>query len=631
MVLIPFLCAVSAQSQLPFLSPIFGSHMVMQRDKANTLWGWTNPGETVSVSMEGKTVRTKAGPDGKWVVRISPPPTGGPYTMSVDGSQHLKLEDVLVGDVWVCGGQSNMEMGINGVNNAEQEIADANRPTMRLFIVAKTALEEPTKTVTGQWAVCSPQSIVEGGWGGFSAVGYFFGRELSERLHIPIGLVSDNWGGTIAEAWTSKQGLKSFPEFQPAIKALDATAGTTPDQRLENWATQNDPGTQNHWEAESLDDSTWGGPGQPQFEAAGWNTFDGVGWFRASVELPNPLPEGDVHFDLGDVDDVGTLWINGSMLGNTYLFSGAHDYLVPKNLLHPGKNSIAVRIIDTGGPGGLNTGRQALHIGGANFPIAPNQWRWSKGAELSRSKPLPALGGNPNVPTVLYNGMIAPVAPLAIKGAIWYQGESNAGRAQQYQRLLPAMIADWRRAFGQGDFPFFIVQLANFQARHPEPVEDAWAEIREAQAMTASKVKNSGLAVAIDIGDHNDIHPKDKQDVGKRLALQALHVAYEFMLEYSGPVFKATKQEGAQLRVLFDHARGLNSHGDLKGFQVAGPDGKFYWADAKIDGESVLVSAPQVAHPVSVRYAWDMDPEATLYNGADLPAVPFRYISARGK
>jgi sialate O-acetylesterase len=327
-----------------------------------------------------------------------------------------------------------------------------------------------------------------------------------------------------------------------------------------------------------------------------------------------------------DIDDFGTVWVNGLKVGNTYLGIGPQLFPLSSNYFHPGKNTIAVRMIDTGGPGGMNAGgSQILHLGNAAMPLEHGQWRWAKGANLAQSTPLPMMGGNPNVPSVLYNGMIAPLVPLAIKGAIWYQGESNAGRAKQYQKLLPAMIGDWRQAFGQGDFPFLIVQLANFQVRHSQPVDDAWAELREAQAMTARDVKNSGLAVAIDIGDRNDIHPKDKQTVGLRLALQALHVAYgNNGIEYSGPIFKAARRNGSTLVLTFEHAQGLNSHGDLKGFQVAGADGTFHWADAKIDGQKVIVSSPEVGDPVYVRYAWDTDPEAALYNGAGLPAVPFR-------
>lgn len=601
--------------------------MVMQRDKGNTLWGWTAAGEKVTVTVEGRKTSTKAGADGKWMVKVGPPPVGGPYTINIDSpTQHAALEDVLVGDVWICSGQSNMEMGIGGVFNAEREIADADRPKIRLFTVARNIPTSPAQTLAGSWSVCTPQTVSTGGWGGFSAVGYFFGRELQTRLNIPIGLVSSNWGGTIAESWTSAPGLKAFPEFQPALKAVAESAGTTPEQRLGQWATSYDRGTSESWQNPSFDDGRWPTVAKPTFEEAGLGAFDGVVWFRTTFDLPADFNAGQAsEIQFGIVDDLDTTWINGVRVGESYGFSNARAYQVPAGVLKPGKNVLSMRIIDTGGPGGLNTPEKiAVVQGPSNTPLGSGVWRWARGTDL-REHPMPTMfAGDPNIPSLLYNGMIAPIVPLAIKGAIWYQGESNAGRAAQYQRLLPAMISDWRRAFDQGDFPFLIVQLANFQIRHPEPVEDAWAELREAQAIVARKVKNSGLAVTIDIGERNDIHPRNKQDVGRRLALQALNIAYGVMLEHSGPTFKSMKREGAAIRVRFDFARGLHSKGELRGFQVAGSDGKFQWAEAKVDGDSVLISSPNVPVPMKVRYAWDTDPEAPLYNAAELPAVPFR-------
>lgn len=440
--------------------------MVLQRDRPNTFWGWTSPGQKVTVTISGHSSSSVAAGDGKWMAKISPPPVGGPYTVKIDGPSHVELDDVLVGDVWICSGQSNMEFGIGRANNSADEIKNAGHPNMRLFLFPHATSFVPLSTGEATWKVCSPQTVTEGGWDGFSAVAYFFGRDLQDHLKVPIGLVETCWGGTIAEAWTSRPSLEKLGDFN---RALDQVA------------SQQD---------------------------------------------------------------------------------------------------------------GINQGIQV---------------------------------GNPNVPTVLYNGMIAPLVPLAIKGAIWYQGESNVGRAAQYKRLLPAMIEDWRQAWGEGEFPFFIVQIANYMQRHKDPVEDAWAELREAQTYTAEHVRNAGLAVTIDIGDGDDIHPKDKQDVGKRLALAALHTAYGEDLAYSGPVYQSKSTEGSTLVLEFSHTDGgLKSDGDPKGFEVAGPDHKFYWADAKIVGNTVVLSSPEVKDPVDARYAWDTNPEATLYNGAGLPAVPFR-------
>jgi sialate O-acetylesterase len=445
----------------PFLSPMFTSNMVLQRDAAAPVWGWAAPGAQVTVKFHGKTSTATADADGKWMTKVGPFAAGGPYTMALSGPREVTLDNVLIGDVWICSGQSNMEMGLAQVNDAQQEIAAANYPKIRLFTVAKKIAAAPQATVTGKWDVCTPQTVGTGGWASFSAVAYFFGRELHRELNVPIGLIHTSWGGTIAEAWTSAEALKTLPDFQERVAA---------------------------------------------------------------------------------------------------------------------------------------------------FPPA-------------------GFGSNPNVVTALYNGMIAPVIPYAIKGAIWYQGESNAGRAYQYRTLLPTMIADWRSRWGLGNFPFYIVQLANFTPVNPQPVESDWAELREAQSMTARNIANSGVAVAIDIGDAADIHPKNKQDVGRRLALIALAKTYgKKKVEYSGPEYAAKIVDGNQVRLRFNHAAGgLVVKGDkLQGFAVAGEDRKFYWADATVEGDTVVLSSPQVPNPVAVRYGWSHNPVANLYNTAGLPASPFR-------
>lgn len=616
---------------MPFLSPMFGSHMVLQRDRLNTFWGWSTPGSKVTVSVADHHAETTAAPDGKWIAKIDPPKAGGPYTVKIHGDQEATLEDVLVGDVWVCSGQSNMEMGIGMVNNAQAEIAAATNANLRIFMVTKATALKPQSLCTGSWSVCSPASIAQGGWGGFSAVGYFFGRDLQEKLKIPIGLVSTNWGGTVAEAWTSPTGLRHLNDFNPALDLIEGqNKPGTPSfsERFDQWSRENDPGSAANWQAESFDSSNWKTCNMPsKYEDIGLSAFDGIVWYRHEFQLPDPLPEGAQLLTTGDVDDIDSTWLNGQVVGATYSVSSYRQYKVKPGILKPGRNTIAIRVVDTGGIGGFGLGPDHMNvrIGGALYPLA-GTWSYHEGAELKSSKPMPpTLDGNPNVPTVLYNGMIAPVAPLAIKGAIWYQGESNVGRAAQYAKLLPAMVTDWRRTWGQGDFPFFVVQLANFSDRHPNPVEDAWAELREAQSLSVRSLKNAGIAVTIDIGDGADIHPKNKQDVGKRLALSALHVAYGQKLEYSGPVLKAAKREGNALSVTFDHGTGLMAKGGkVLGFQIAGADKKFSWADAVIRGHALVVSSPAVPEPMYVRYAWDANPEANLYNGAGLPAEPFR-------
>ena len=469
----------ATMEEKPFLSPLFSDNMVLQRDIADPIWGWTTPGAEVKVTMAGKTLTTKAGDDGKWMTKIPAHKAGGTYSIAVAGNQNVVLNNVTFGDVWICSGQSNMEWGMKLVNNTPEEIAAANYPNIRLFTVQKriafapvTGMQKDTENLFGVWSPTTPETISKGGGAGFSAVAYFFGREIHKQTGIPIGLIHTSWGGTIAEAWVSKNSLSSMPDFAQSITQVDSVAQ-------------------------------------------------------------------------------GTLTPNGEN----------------------------------------------------------------------------KLQNNPNLVTVLNNAMINPLVPFAIKGAIWYQGESNAGRAAQYQTLLPTLIADWRKQFGVGDFPFYIVQLANFMAQDTEPKNDPWPFLREAQTLTAQKVKNSGIAVAIDIGDEKDIHPRNKQDVGKRLAFNALAKTYKMKVAFSGPTLKGMKASGDKAVISFDNVNGglMTKNGDkVMGFQIAGEDKKFYFADAQIVGNTVVVSSPQVAKPAAVRYAWANNPTVNLYNKADLPAVPFR-------
>lgn len=455
-------------TNLPFLSPIFGDDMVLQRGKPIRFWGWTKPGESVRVEMAGHTASAVAGSDGRWLAELNPPATGGPYTVHISSpEQHVTLHEVLVGDVWLCGGQSNMEMGLGLVRNGSEEIKSADHPEIRLFIVAKRVAWSPAAVPEGSWKICTPQTVGENGWSGFSAVGYFFGRKLQNELHVPIGLIEDCWGGTPAESWMSPQSLRQLKDFDAQMAEIDKLS------------------------AEGL---------PPTFK----------GW--------------------------------------------------------------------------------------------------------------------PSTPMILYQAMIEPVAPFSLRGAIWYQGESNADRAHQYRTLLPLMIGDWRSLFRQGDFPFYIVSLAAFEPRRDQPGDDAWAELREAQALTAKKVKNSGLALAIDSGNATDIHPKDKQIVGDRLAFCALANEYGEKIPFAGPTFVSFTHLPGALKLRFNHTDGgLVVKGEKLGeFSVAGKDHQWHWADARIEGDSVIVSSPAVPDPEAARYAWQANPAATLYNGAGLPAVPFR-------
>jgi sialate O-acetylesterase len=585
--------------------------MVLQRGRPNTFWGWTTPGSSVAVSVDGRKASGVAGPDGKWSVRIVPPRVGGPYTVAIDGSQHVELSDVLVGDVWLCTGQSNMEFGLTLENGGAEEVAAANDPNLRLFIAPHQTTLEPMKVNGGTWKVCTPETVAQEGWGGFSAVGYHFGKALRREVGVPIGLVEVVWGGTNAESWASREGLRPLGDFDAAFQQIDAA---------KNVKAEDDQGEALGWQKPEFDASGWKSVRVPDgFSGLGLDNFDGTAWFRKEVTLTEDQAAGTATISLGAIDDNDTTWINGVQVGAIQSYNTPRNYSIPAGTLHAGRNVITVRVVDTGAFGGFSGPADVLTLtlrDGSKLPLA-GDWLGKQGAGLP-------LNG-PNVPTSLSNGMIEPEVPLAIKGAIWYQGENNAGRAYQYRRILPTMIADWRRRFGQGDFPFYIVSLASYMPQRSTPGDDEWAELREAQAMTARNVRNSGLALAIDVGDAADIHPKEKETVGERLARIALAKDYGKRIEYSGPTFKSLTIQGHEAVVKFDHADGLVTRGALPGeFSVAGPDRQWHWAMARIEGDTVVVSSPNVPKPVAVRYAWQSNPTANLYNKAGLPAVPFR-------
>ncbi len=481
------------------LPSVIGSRMVLQREIPVPVWGWAAPGEKVTVTFGAQTVTATAGADSAWKVTLAPMSAGGPFAMVVRGKNTLRLDDILVGEVWVCSGQSNMEMRLCHVKDAANEVAGALDRSMRLFQITNEVAAEPQKDCEGRWEACRPSTAYL-----FSAAAYFFGRELRRELDVPVGLIHASWGGTTAEAWTRPEALRAHPELRPI---------------LDHWA--------------------------PAIRA---KTPEMLAWHRRVREW-----EEDVH-----------------------------------HVLYAGKPILP---FPDGQP-----------VEPVKVSFAPSEPGWS------------------------WNAMIAPLVPFAIRGAIWYQGESNAGRAEQYRTLFPAMIADWRTAWGQGDFPFLFVQLANFGKRHDQPVECAWAELREAQTMTLS-LPNTAMACAIDIGEGADIHPRNKQDVGRRLALGALRTVYGRDIVHSGPVYASMEAAGGRIRLKFTSNGGGLAAKDgksLTGFSIAGANRNFVWAKAELKGTEVVVWSDAVPAPVAVRYAWDDDPDCTLMNREGLPAVPFR-------
>ncbi len=633
------------------LPAIFGTHMVLQQAHDLPIWGWAEPGEEVTVTLANVSQQATADSEGKWMVRLPQMDTqaeGQTLTISSSSGERFSFEDVLIGEVWICSGQSNMQWPVISSNNADEESANANYPEIRYFEVKKEFSFEPQSDLRGEWVICNPHTVRQ-----FSAVGYFFGRHLHHELNRPIGLIGTNWGGTVAEAWTSAEALQAkLPEFSdriaklPEVKANQASEVAAYKAALQDlkdgltklYELEADLDAASAWASPELNDSAWERITIPtKWEDAGYEDLDGIVWLRKTVMIPESWLGRELVLRPGTIDEVDVTWFNGQQVGArgnikekiVKYWNQARDYRVPAELVKAGPNVIAIRVIDATGPGGLR--------GDDNKPLylAPMDANETEQIALSgewQIKPEYVLGKKPknpvtpNRPTILYNQMIAPLIPYAVRGAIWYQGESNSSRPEQYRTLLPTMIDDWRSRWNQDDFNFLIVQVANYQKREALPVESNWAELREAQAMAAAQHPQNGLAVTIDIGEAHDIHPRNKQDVGTRLGLAAEAIAYDRDLSYSGPVFTEMEVKGHQAILHFDHSvDGLVSKTpEIGGFAIRDADSGFVWADAVIEGDSIRLSAENVKHPVAVRYAWANNPEAPIYNKAGLPMVPFR-------
>ncbi|MBN1457293.1 MAG: hypothetical protein JW912_05535 [Sedimentisphaerales bacterium] len=616
---------------------VIGDNMVLQQQAAVPVWGQADPGEKISVKASWSlfSEKTTADNEGNWMVKVKTPKFGGPYTVTIKGKNTIKLKNVLVGEVWVCSGQSNMEMRLNSVLNNENEIANANRPDIRLFTVPKIFAESPQKDCNGVWSECSPGTAET-----FSAAAYFFGREINEQLGIPVGLIHTSWGGTPAEAWTSKTALENHPDLAYLLEGLKDNADAEKIEKkyindLDEWhkgLNASDAGIDSAWEKVDTDESEWQEMVLPTtWESAGHEGFDGIVWFRKQVTIPAGWMGKDMVLELGPIDDMDTTWFNGTETGQkneSGFWAVPRLYKVPASAVKPGENNITVRVIDTGGDGGIYGRQDQLKIYPASNPeeaiSLAGKWKYRIGSDLKGLAPMPrtpATRKNQYSPTMLYNGMLTPVIPYGIRGAIWYQGESNAGRAYQYRTLFPVMINCWRQAWGQGDFPFYFTQIAPYNYG-TEPV---CPELQEAQTMTLSLV-NTGMAVTTDIGNAADIHPRNKQFVGKRLALWALAKDYGQNIVYSGPIYKSMQTEGNKIRIRFDHTgSGLMALGGIpQHFIIAGSDKQFEPAIAKIEGDSLVVYSETVENPVAVRYAWDNIATGNLYNLEMLPASPFR-------
>lgn len=624
-----------AEVRLPRL---LSDGVVLQRGAEVSIWGWAGDGESVEVYLDGRQVGSTAADEGRWRLFVAPQPAGGPHVLRIEGDNTLEVRDVWFGDVWVASGQSNMELSMDRIKGRfAADVAAADYPLIRQFDAPRgyDFVAPHADFDGGEWVASTPETVLD-----FSAVAWFFARDLHERYDVPIGILSSNYGGTTVEGWMSAEALEAYPEHRETARRLrdrdylqslldaDRETEVAWDANVE----EKDAGLAADvpWYRQAFDDSAWKTMHVPgQWTGTALERFDGAVWFRREVVIPAALAGLPARLEIGRIVDADVTWVNGIEVGETTYEYPPRRYRIPPDVLRKGENVIAVRVVNKNGEGGFVTDKPyELRIGSERIDLR-GAWRYRVAAAVEPLPPPRFVEWHQ--PLGFYNLMLAPLTNMTIKGVIWYQGESNVGRAGEYSRSFPDMIRDWRKQWGQGDFPFLFVQLANFLEPSDEPVESAWAALREAQR-SALRVPATAMAVAIDVGEWNDIHPADKKTVGERLALAARELAYgETDVVSSGPMLRSVEAVDGRLVIDFDHVgSGLEARGGpLAGFAVAGPDGDWQWARAEIEGDRVRVWNEQIPDPVAVRYAWADNPvRANLYNREGLPASPFETLVA---
>ena len=627
---------VSARITLP---AFFTDNMVVQQNSMLTLEGKAKPQRTVTVvaswNKQKYTVKSQA--DGSFRLEIPTPVAGGPYTLTLSDGEKLILDNVMSGEVWFCSGQSNMQMPVaqwGGVMNYEQETAEAQYPSIRLLQIERRIGYTPATDVEiigGSWKECSPVTVAD-----FSAVAYFYARELWKNLNVPIGVIDCTWGGTPAESWTSAGTLKQVAEFREKLTEMEALGF---DKERLMAAHQKE---MQAWEREFMNRDAGYGEGQPLWisslqtgdgwqpmqlpgfwERSGLDGFDGVVWFQREIEIPAALQGKEVRLSLGKIDDEDITYYNGQEIARGQGHATPRSYMIPANEVKAGKGVLTIRVTDYGGEGGINGAPEDLYaeVGGERISLA-GKWIYRIGMSVTDIPAKPVSPESSHYPSGLYNAMVSPLTAFPVKGVIWYQGEENASRAEQYAPLFRALIADWRKQW-KIDLPFYFVQLAGYMTPQEVQPDSRWAVLREAQA-EALHIANTGMITAVDLGDPYDIHPKNKQDVGKRLAALSLADTYR-KGTYHMPVCTGYKVYDRTLALAFDSPVQANA-GEVKGFVLAGPDGVFYPAKATLqqNGKSVVLESPQVEIPIAARYNWADCPNGNLYSPSGVPVGPFR-------
>lgn len=617
------------------MARLFSDHVVLQRQKPIPVWGWAKAGETVTVSLAGQTKTAQADEDGKWTVEFAAMEAGGPFELKASApSGTATAKDVFVGEVWLCSGQSNMEFPVRRADNFAAEKMDADYPQIRHFYVDHIVEINPAKDLDkGEWKLSSADTV-----GDFTAVGFFFARKIYKELKIPVGLVHSSWGGSQIEGWISREGMLSSDEFREYIRNLPPNwAGA--DALLERNIKKITLGDENanpsladekKYLAPDYDFSRWH-EGSPmwQWDWQGIWAWRGNGFMGRKIDIPESFVNRETTLSLGEGYNYNEIYINGREIFAGTL-KGKRQIIVPKNTWRAGENSLMLkmnRMIEPEwfGLGFMGSATDVFVAAGEGEKIQLADAKWKMMPSFAEKHEY-AHSSN-NVGTAIYNGMIAPIVPFAVRGVLWYQGETNAGRSYQYRKAFPLLIEDWRRKWND-DFYFFFVQLSSYGANQSSNEGSGWAELREAQTMTLSLPK-TGMAVTTDIGNPDDVHPTNKQDVGLRLAANALKMTYGRDVSYSGPMFDSVKFENGRAVVSFKFVYGglqaRDKFGYLRGFEIAGEDKVFYYAQADIDGDKVIVHSPDVKAPVAVRYAWsDAPSDANLFNSAGFPASSFR-------
>ncbi|MWB93582.1 hypothetical protein GON26_04365 [Flavobacterium sp. GA093] len=624
--LLMFSSIINANVRMPLL---FSDGMVLQRNKQIPVWGWADANEKVTVHFNKQSKTIQADKNGKWMVKLNAEKAGGPFELIITGNNKISIKDVLVGEVWICSGQSNMEFQMYKTMNAEKEMQDSDYPMIRHFGVAQDLSGTPKEDLKqGKWAVANKENIKD-----FTAAGFFFAKKIYAELKIPIGIINTSWGGTCVETWTSREAFEKSPDFKTMIAEvpqvdMDAVFETYKKSLLENIkkiqgfdVTMNN---ENQFSAADYNDASWPEIKTPSlWENLQIGNIDGVVWMRKTITLTAEQAKKEAVLHLAKVDDEDVTYVNGVQVGTNNIWEAKRIYKIPAGVLKEGKNVIAVRISDYSGGGGIYGEASDFKIDfkDSNLPLE-GLWKFN----VVQVK----MSVSPNsYPSLLYNAMVNPLIPYAFQGVLWYQGEANVTRAEQYKKAFPLMITDWRTKWNQGDFPFYFVQLSTFdEFKGNSKVGSRWAELREAQTETL-KLPNTGMAVTTDIGNAKDIHPTNKQDVGLRLAAIALNNVYGKKRVFSGPMYQSQEIKGNQIILTFNHTgSGLTASDNsenVKGFEIAGADKVFYSAKAIIKNNKIIVSSEKVPNPVAVHYGWaDDDTEINLFNKEKLPASPFR-------